>query len=254
MTEKRNVSKEDFTELRELNYAYNKKSLGDYSDEGFFDFIQDNFYLKSSPMKHPLFFDLILKNRNKMISLLDAYGFVFDDNSVDLKPIQGDVILPLCIDGENSFISENMFTDGTRTVFSYTELIHLGKLDCNSFYKKYNNHILLKEKGIWGDEEGWTYVASNYIHPSRQDWKSMLLYIDRDILLEMRDLYIDPAGINRPYEFGKAFMFKGGIPKEAINKIEVLNVDAKERNPDFVNPIATLSLDEFFQDESERYF
>ena len=90
---------------------------------------------------------------------------------------------------------------------------HLGQLLEDDL--KYSNLDNIK-KGYFGKEEGYTYLGTDeQLKPSRPDY-DVSLKVSFEKL--RKPVYRDPESLLKKYdyEYGRAFMVKGPIPKEAI--------------------------------------
>ncbi|MCA9477951.1 MAG: hypothetical protein KC535_02275 [Nanoarchaeota archaeon] len=102
----------------------------------------------------------------------------------------------------------------------------------------FDNYISLETKNIFGDEQGITYLSSrensdvtlsSHSQHSQQDPEFVTIYVNPKKLIQLRSIFHDPEMIdpNPLYDvkadYGNTFFVFGGIPKEAIIKIEKNN-------------------------------
>lgn len=88
---------------------------------------------------------------------------------------------------------------------------------------RYNNAFQLKERGIWGDTEGVTYLATydiKYYDTPQKDNRGVRIVLDNQELFRTRNIFIDPGSFSRAQEMGECFFIFGGIPIKAIKSIE----------------------------------
>lgn len=220
------LTNHDSLELATLNRLYHsfETSLEAMSESAFWNFIEEGF---RGPFRaenqsafissHPLYAHHANRNREGVLATLDRYGFTFGEEGISLSVIaDADAIPTTHIQKRNRGASADIFTSDVR-------VLHIGPVAHHNG-TSYNNRALLRDEGIWGDKEKWSYVASRNVSTGslHEDHAFVALYIDKNILVDMRDVYLDSEGIATQSEFGHTFKFKGGIPKEAIKKVELL--------------------------------
>ncbi|NQT49139.1 hypothetical protein HQ571_00430 [Candidatus Kuenenbacteria bacterium] len=95
---------------------------------------------------------------------------------------------------------------------------------------------------IFGDNEGLTYLqtidfvvegffSSDFYGSFAQGKKFIRLYFDRDLILEERDIYLDPEAIAcTPEEYPMSFVVKGGVPKRSLKKGEQVSVPPRSES------------------------
>ncbi len=112
--------------------------------------------------------------------------------------------------------------------YSGNVLVHQGYADSHS-PGGFDNIQKLKRDGIWGDTEGFTYLAPasdtsvkpNFVFREDSDRRvPVKIYIDTKKLLKWRKVYLDPEQYMEKKNRGSipknAFIITGGIPAEVI--------------------------------------
>ncbi|MFH1405108.1 MAG: hypothetical protein ABIH21_03365 [Patescibacteria group bacterium] len=124
----------------------------------------------------------------------------------------------------------------------------LGQVTEKPVFKK----NLVESTGLYGDSdnEKFTYLQTTefavegYMDDESHGQEYARLYVDTDKLKSKRNVYLDPECIwVTDYEYPKAFIVKGGIPIQAIERADVIRA----------NPIPfKMSDDEGWEEKTEE--
>ena len=187
-----------------------------------------------SVLPHPLRSLLARQDIKGVYRLFENYGITFEDRSSGIYgiPVRNNVVILRPIKSPD-------VVSGS--------LVHFG----HPYDFGFNNAENLSNSSVWGKQERGepTYVGTRKVpcSPAPNGVPLVKLLIDKKKLFEGRNIFLDPESLHtHPSEFGSTFMVFGGIPKEAIERIDEV--------PYFALPAESksYSVEEFIRDYERK--